>query len=395
MKKNLFKLLSIAMALVIAVSASISTSASAGWWNWDDEAKLLKVFNVLTNDEIGTISEMIVGMTEGEQFDSIVIGDYVSAYNVDTREVFFMYPIFCDGQARFVANVDSYGGVIVTSNTEAYNAIAELDGGNYLIVVDNGAYYAKDNAGAVMLYEDEYNMTTDVYSLDDYTYYQMLVAIMTHYIISFDSFIASIFGMDSNETITLGSSDQLYTGWWDWFWWGWGDDDDDDPQPSNQYETITKKLPLTSFLRQGNYGICWACTVGTIVNYKTNYNVTGFQVADAMGIDYNRGGTADEMRQALAKYGLSYKVRNNKLSFSEVKTSINNDRPFGILLFTSNAGHAITGYGYEYYEGNTSSNASTNLVYAWDSNGYQISFCATASRVNTSGYSFQWQNAVY
>ncbi|MBR4794949.1 MAG: hypothetical protein IK050_00750, partial [Lachnospiraceae bacterium] len=342
MKKNLLKLLSVAMALVIAISAGVSTSASAGWWNWNDEAKLLKVFNVLTNDEIGTISEMIVGMTEGEQFDSIVIGDYVSAYNVDTQEVFFMYPVFCDGQARFVANVDSYGGVVVTSNTEAYNAIAELDGGNYLIVVDNGAYYAKGNAGAVMLYEDEYNMTTDVYSLDDYTYYQMLLAIMTHYIISFDSFIASIFGMDSSDTIKLGSSDQLYTGWWDWFW-DWGGNNNNDN--NNQYQTITKKLPITTFLRQGNYGICWACTVGTIVNYKTNYNVTGFQVADAMGIDYNRGATAAEMKQALAKYGLSYQVRNNKLSFSEVKTSINNDRPFGILLFTSNAGHAITGYG--------------------------------------------------
>lgn len=394
MKNKLLKLLSIAMAMVIAVSASFSASASASWWNWNDEAKLLKVFNVLTNNQVGTISEMILGMTEGEEFGSIVIGDYVSAYNVDTQQVFFMYPVFCDGQVRFVANVDSYGGVVVTSNTEAYNSIANLEGGStYLILVDNGAYYAKDTAGAVMLYEDEYNMTNDVRSYDDYTYYQMLSAIMTHYIISFSNFIWSLFDMDNNNTITLGSSDQLYTGWWDWFWdWGGGSNNDNN---NNQYQTITNKLPLTSFLRQGNYGICWACTVGTIVNYKTNYNVTGFQVADLMGIDYNRGGTADEMRQALARYGLSYRVRGNKLSFSEVKTSIDNDRPFGILLFTSNAGHAITGYGYEYYTGNTSSNASTNLVYAWDSNGYQISFAQSASRVNTSGYSFQWQNAVY
>ena len=393
MKKKLLKVLSLAMALVIAISATVSTSASASWWNWNDDAKLLKVFNVLSNDEVARISEMIVGMTEGEHFDSIAIGDYVSAYNVDTQEVFFMYPIFCDGQIRFVANVDSYGGVVVTSNTEAYNAITSLNGGStYLLLVDNGTYYAKDNAGAVMLYAEEYNMINDIHSINEYTYYQMLIAIMTHYIISFESFIYSIFGMDNNDVIMLGSSDQLYTGWWDWFWnWGGGGSNNND----NQYQTITKKLPLTSFLRQGNYGICWACTVGTIVNYKTNYNVTGFQVADAMGIDYNRGGTADEMRQALAKYGLTYRVRNNKLSFSEVKSSIDADRPFGILLFTSNAGHAITGYGYEYYEGNTSANASTNLVYAWDSNGYQISFCATASRVNTSGYSFQWQNAVY
>lgn len=395
MKKNLLKVLSIAMALIIAVSSTISTSASASWFNWGDDARLLKVFNVLTNEEIGKISEMIVGMTEGEEFGTIAIGDYVSAYNVDTQEVFFMYPIFCDGQIRFVANVDSYGGVVVTSNTEAYNAITALDGGaTYLLIVDNGKYYAKDSTGEVMLYAEEYNMTTDIYSIDDYTYYQMLIAIMTHYIISFESFIYSLFGMDNDDVIMLGSSDQLYTGWWDW-WWNWGGYDDDDDNNNTQYQTITKKLPLTSFLRQGNYGICWACTVGTIVNYKTNYNVTGFQVADLMGIDYNRGGTADEMRQALAKYGLSYRVRGNKLSFSEVKTSIDNDRPFGILLFTSNAGHAITGYGYEYYEGNTSSNASTNLVYAWDSNGYQISFAQSASRVNTSGYSFQWQNAVY
>jgi hypothetical protein len=392
MKNKVLKLLSVAMAMVIAVSASFSASASAGWWNWNDDARLLKVFNVLSNEEIGKISEMVVGMTEGENFGSIVIGDYVSAYNVDSQEVFFIYPIFCDGQIRFVANVDSFGGVVVTSNTEVYNAVTNIEGGStYLIVVDNGAYYAKDNAGAVMLYEEEYNLTNDVRSYDDYTYYQMLVSIMTHYIVSFADVIWGLFDMDADNTIMLGSSDQLYTGWWDWFWdWGGGGSNN-----NNQYQTITKKLPLTSFLRQGNYGICWACTVGTIVNYKTNYNVTGFQVADAMGIDYNRGGTADEMRQALAKYGLSYRVRGNKLSFSEVKSSIDADRPFGILLFTSNAGHAITGYGYEYYEGNTSASASTNLVYAWDSNGYQISFAQSASRVNTSGYSFQWQNAVY
>ena len=65
-----------------------------------------------------------------------------------------------------------------------------------------------------------------------------------------------------------------------------------------------------------------------------------------------------------------------------------------MCLSASNAGHAITGYGYAYNTANTSASASTNLVYAWDSNGYQIYFKHNARTISTSGYNFTWYGAV-
>ena len=66
---------------------------------------------------------------------------------------------------------------------------------------------------------------------------------------------------------------------------------------------------------QGKYGLCWAASVATIVNYRNGTAYTAKNVADRMGIEYNTGGTLENASLALNLYGVAcfgYKVNNQK-----------------------------------------------------------------------------------
>lgn len=382
MKKNwLRSVTSVAMAAVFVFSSSVAMPAQAkGFTFRKAEPTFLKEENSLTKKNVTTIKEMVKGLTENA-VDKIQVDDYVSVYNVDSQETFFLYPVYCDGTMRFAAHVSEAGDVSVTDNLEALVAIGWVDAADTILYVDDGVYYAANEKGTTELSNENYVIHDDKYSFDGLSFKERL-DVMDDNGATFEKFEA----MDKFEVNKSVNYNDTTNGWWDWWW--------DDPG-QDQGQTVTKKCGITNFLLQGNYGLCWACTVGTITNFMTGRNLTGKNVADMMGIGYDDGATIDQIRTALGRYGLSFSVYNNRLPFSQVKNNINADKPFGICLSTYNAGHAITGYGYSYNTANTSSNASTNLVYAWDSNGYQISFAQNASRINTSGYSFSWYGSVY
>lgn len=116
-------------------------------------------------------------------------------------------------------------------------------------------------------------------------------------------------------------------------------------------------------------------------------------VADRMGISYNSGATLEQTRSALARYGLSYTVLSNKLSWLRVKSNINNDKPFIIGLTSSSGNHIITGYGYSCDPADII--YSTRAVCAWDSNGFKITFLYDTYKVITSGIAFDWSSSIY
>lgn len=386
MRKNwLRRITSLALASAVIFSTAMTMPVQAkGFCFKNIQPTFLKEENELTKKDIKDILRMAGGLAEAD-YGRGCVDSYISVYNVDSQETFFLYPVYLDGELRYVAHVSESGDISVTSNLEAIKAIEQLREENVLLYVDNGVYYATSKKGTTELCDEGYVIHDDKYSFDNKSYAEKL-DVMDDQGATFETFEVK---EDAFATTgkTIGMNDST-NGWWDWWWWG--DDDDED-----QGETITKKCAITNFLRQGNYGLCWACTVGTITNFMTGRNLTGKNVADMMGIGYDDGATIDEIKTALGRYGLSFTVYNKKLPFSQIKNNINADKPFGICLSTYNAGHAITGYGYSYNTANTSSNASTNLVYAWDSNGYQISFAQNASRINTSGYSFSWYGSVY
>lgn len=115
---------------------------------------------------------------------------------------------------------------------------------------------------------------------------------------------------------------------------------------------------------QYNYGMCWACAVATTYNYLYTASITGFDVCNAMGIGYNAGGSIIDEKDALNLYGVVYNNMRyfstyyNPMSYSNIVTNIDYERPL-IMNGSSNSGnHAVTIYGY-----NGSSGASYNIMY--------------------------------
>lgn len=395
-KKNFNKVIKpicAALAVIVATSC-FSTTADASSAlrranNRLSSKMIFKAVNDNTAETLNNIAEIVSAMSVDEGFTSFKIGDYVSAYNVDSQETFFLYPVYCENTLTYVAHADVDGNVAVTNNITAYESILSLkNNSNYLIYVDNGTYFASDLSNTVELYNDNYVITDEGINFEGMSFYDKLEIMNEDSASSFEEYnTASLDNISLNSSVLVDADSTQ--GFWDWWFGG------ESGGSSNKGETVTKKCAVKKFLLQGNYGLCWACTVGTIVDFKLNKQLEGKDVANMMGIGYDDGATTDEIRVALGKYGLSYKTYNSKLPFSQIQSNIDNDRPFAICMQASNAGHAITGYGYAYNTANTSSSASTNLVYAWDSNGYQISFAQNASTISTSGYRFRWYSSVY
>ena len=96
---------------------------------------------------------------------------------------------------------------------------------------------------------------------------------------------------------------------------------------------------------QGNYNLCWAASVATIVNYRQGTNFSAKNVADAEGIGYNAGGTLENAKNCLHRYGLTdYSIVYNTLNWNQVNENIlKRQKPFYMSLFYDfNAmGHAV------------------------------------------------------
>lgn len=144
---------------------------------------------------------------------------------------------------------------------------------------------------------------------------------------------------------------------------------------------------------QGNYGLCWAATVATICNYRNGTNITAKNVADTMHIGYNEGAYPYEGQQALKNYGLSYNNFLNgstKLSWSTLKTNINNKYPIYVHASASNSAHVVTAYGY-------STTAGTNYVIFWNSgteNSMTVTFKANGTTFSYNNKTYTWSASV-
>lgn len=100
---------------------------------------------------------------------------------------------------------------------------------------------------------------------------------------------------------------------------------------------------------QGPYGLCWAATVATIVNYRKGTNITAKEVANAMGIGYNDGGRDEDVWNALSKYGLYtyYTMYDQVKSFSTITKHIQSQYPMRVSgRNAAGEGHSVTLYGY-------------------------------------------------
>ena len=130
-----------------------------------------------------------------------------------------------------------------------------------------------------------------------------------------------------------------------------------DLQPNNAFERRMTYTPtmtgntcqLYNPVGQGNYGLCWAASVATIVNYRKGTNLTATNVADAEGVGYDEGGTLTNATNCLHRYGLTdYSAVNRTLSWSQLYDNIMKfNKPFYMACYydSTESGHAVVCFG--------------------------------------------------
>lgn len=135
---------------------------------------------------------------------------------------------------------------------------------------------------------------------------------------------------------------------------------------------------------QGKYGLCWAASVATIVNYRNGTAYTAKNVADRMGIEYNTGGTLENASLALNLYGVMYKAIYNQISWTLVKKNIDQKRHIYVAATSSRNGHAVACFGYKV-------NNQKKYVYFWNPGTQSTSIVL----YKTAGTTFSYNNSVW
>lgn len=115
--------------------------------------------------------------------------------------------------------------------------------------------------------------------------------------------------------------------------------------------TKAKVCSLYNKKGQGSYGMCWAASMSTIVNYLSGLNVQPKLMCDNMLIGYDSGATIGQARTAMTHYYTNaYSViRYSTVSADKIQQNINNKKPMylsSVDTQNSNSGHAVVLYGY-------------------------------------------------
>lgn len=130
---------------------------------------------------------------------------------------------------------------------------------------------------------------------------------------------------------------------------------------------------------QGNYGLCWAASVATIVNYRKGKNITAKNVADMMGIGYNTGGTVENAVVALNSYHVSYKVHYSQNSWSLYKRNIDTKYPVYAHCSSKSGYHAVVGFGYKIQN-------DTKYVFFWNPGSASVAIVKYKAKGTTFSY---------
>lgn len=112
-------------------------------------------------------------------------------------------------------------------------------------------------------------------------------------------------------------------------------------------ESDYKRCKLYKERGQGNYGMCWAASCATIINYLRGTAYKSKGICKSQDKKLNEGASIQEKQETLEDYGVKYsKLRNKQIKWSKVKENINSKYPIAVSSASSVGGHAVTVYGY-------------------------------------------------
>ncbi|MCD7860190.1 MAG: hypothetical protein LUH51_08585 [Firmicutes bacterium] len=300
------------------------------------------------------------------------VGSAAAIYNADSESVYYVAPIFRESECVGTVQVDSGGHVTLTDETTLYTNMAGLSA-DYLLYTSGGIVYAQTSGEIIALYDTGFDVGADE-AFEALSYADKLAAA--------SQCADASSGLD--VAAAIAQTGQIVI---------------DDPGvsvcsvvPAIEAQTCA----ITNFVSQSNQYLCWAACVATIVNYKTSYSgITDKAVAKAIDYGYTAART-DDILNAFDYYGLSYSATGSKIGWSAVKSNINKDCPFAVIVHKNYGnGHMLVAYGYSCAYGDSELYADERCVELW--NPYSSTKIVIAYHDETytiDGYSCSWDNTL-
>lgn len=373
MKKFLSILLS---AILITTSILFTSSASAIGKN---EVYLAEVECNYSTDEMSDLVKYSF-LDKGRNY---TISNGITVYNSDTDMLFYIFPVFDGGVCAALIHYDGNGNYTLSSDVSVYDAVLNLESGEYILYISKQVYYAESEDKTVELGTTGYAFE----SFNSYADLEFNEKLDTFSVNSPDN--DCIFTSLSSITapVCITSCDSVST--------------TDIAYPMGPVpQLVEEKCNITWFVLQHRFKICWAACIATIVNYKLGYYVTAEEVADFFGIGRWIGATVYEIRSFLGQYGLSYAIYVNKLPWSNVRSNISSDKPFILAMTGLNSkgeavAHPILGYGYSCSSNDNEANSDNRYIRAWNPNGSHLTFKYNDTTTIIDGVSLSWSQTVY
>lgn len=175
--------------------------------------------------------------------DFVEIKEPVSVYNADSKDIFFIYPVYEGEECNYVVESDRNGNVILSDNTEIINELSKLESGKYLIYIVNGKYYAESSniiKSFYQTYVSKHNESSFLHLLFDQKV--SFVQNMFDKPLDYSDNLKTI--KKINVTSQISQVRSVISGY-------------DNGWPSY-------KCNITNFVTQGNYNLCWSATAATV-----------------------------------------------------------------------------------------------------------------------------------
>lgn len=177
------------------------------------------------------------------------------------------------------------------------------------------------------------------------------------------------------------------------------DPENDVDSYSRSFSTNTSTSKICSLYNkktQGAYGMCWAASLATILNYLDGTNIEPIAICDYCNKGYNEGASISFVKSKMSHYTSLYYTQLAYLTISneDVKLNIQAKDPIYISsvdVNNSSSGHAVVIYGYQ------TINYINDYIAIWNPGinqvgGTQIVQCLGASTVFAyNNSSFRWR----
>ena len=311
------------------------------------------------------------------------VGDAIEIYNADTEAVYYMIPIFRGQECVGLAEMSNDGDITLTDGISLYDNIIALDYPNSLLYTTGGVVYGERPGTVVPLYDFNFNISANS-AFVQATFAEKAAEIAAYTETALES-------MDIAAVVTQIEAVNVFA-----------------PEVSlmGAVPTVeTDQCPITNFVPQNGYLICWAACIATIANYKKGLSLTAEAVATAMGHNYTddqyAGAKVKAVVDAFALYGMTYSEYSAKLGWTQVKSNIANRSPFIMGITRSvvlpdgtigRVGHMMTGYGYNCNYGDAEADSGARYIRVWDPYGAHFYWQYNADYYRIGGYLWEWSH---